>query len=681
MALALLAGLIFYVYNIGDQLDRRVELQNAADSAAAAGAGWIARNMNVIAMNNVTQARLMALALTLDSLPLAAEMTVAEHTGPDSLREVLARQLSRGVPGTRGGFLSKGLTYIYEQMGPHTESIRIVDESFDQRDERSCEGGYVVDADTRWPDGHLWQAAVALGELSRTLLDSAGMLAQAQAASFGSDNNAAAILVPVAGELPAREGDFEDFFPLFADHLRIVNSPSHMLYSQDVVRSDLVGALERSDDLLRDIIYLGRRRWDIPDFYIQGGAIPDYAWPYRLGPFAGVYRWRDGVHLRNDQWGVSGFDYDRIGYTTYGPLEHALRTVLDGFGQMGAWNCRGKVAWTLRFPHHVRTIAKLKLAYMMGLDSPRRLQYSDRWIVDFDEARQFAQDNPDQVAGIRYYRVTVDSKLPWTDPRWMQGDSSDPETRSWFSWQLDPPADKPIEEQPLSRWAFDPWDSPGRRYRWWQPSGEKTRDHVWINRRHLRVRSYEHFNWLERPIYDDEGNVAGYNEYDLYRVTWYVWGGLEVRDPVVISDPLGPADPLDLPAPVLLKTADEQYAWIDTEDSQAVRVRPFEFLCVAMRSDAARIWPQRFESHSPARSAVAVAQAKVFNDQSWDLWTQSWQTQLMPVTDWENWAAMLAEAAGNAEALPASVSQDQLDAAARHAEALNGELADLFLVH
>jgi len=682
LALALLAGLIFYVYNAGDQIDRRMELQNAADSAVAAGAGWIARSMNVIAMNNVTQARLMALALTLDSLPLAAEMTVSEHTGQDSIREVLARQLSRGVPATRGGFLSNGLTHIYKQMEPHAESIRVVDESFDQRDERFYEDAYVVDADTRWPEGNLWQAATTLGELSRTILDSAGTLAQAHAADFGHQNGAAAaVLVPVAPELPAREGDFEDFLPLFSDHLRIVNSPSHGLYSQDVVRSDLAGALERSSDLLRDIIYFGRRRWDIPDFYVQGGAIPDYDWPHRLGPFAGVYRWRDGVHTQNDQWGVSGWEYDRIGYTTYGPLEHALRRVLSGFGQMGAWRNQDTVAWTLRFPHHVRKIAKLKLAYMMGLDSPRELQYSDKWIVGFDAARKFAEDSPDDVAGIRYYRVTVDSRLPWTDPRWMEGDSTDPQARTWFSWQLHPPADRTIEEQPLSRWSFDPWDSRGRRYRWWQPSGDKVRDHVWISRRQMRVRSYQHFNWLERPIYDEQGNVTGYDEYDLYRVSWYVWGGLEVRDPVTVSDPLNGADPIDLPAPILLETEDEQCEWLDLEDTQAVRVRPFEFLCMAMRSDAARIWPQRFESQSPANSAVAVAQAKVFNDQSWDLWTQNWQSQLSPVTDWQSWAELLADTAGGAEVLPPSISQEELDAAVRYAEALSGELADEFLVH
>jgi hypothetical protein len=100
-----------------------------------------------------------------------------------------------------------------------------------------------------------------------------------------------------------------------------------------------------------------------------------------------------------------------------------------------------------------------------------------------------------------------------------------------------------------------------------------------------------------------------------------------------------------------------------------------------MRGDNAWIWPQRFESKSPVRFAVAVAEAKVFNDQSWDLWTQSWQTQLTPVTDWESWAELLADSAIDAEVLPPSLSQEELENAVRYAESIGGELADQFLVH
>ena len=66
----------------------RVATQHAADSTAAAGAAWIARSLNTVAMNNVTQARYLALANTLDALPLAVSAALDEQR---FLRDTLRR--------------------------------------------------------------------------------------------------------------------------------------------------------------------------------------------------------------------------------------------------------------------------------------------------------------------------------------------------------------------------------------------------------------------------------------------------------------------------------------------------------------------------------------------------------------------------------------------------------------
>ena len=73
LAMTLLVGLIFYVYNVGDQVNRRMAMQNAADAVAVSGAGWMGRSMNLLAMNNVTQSRMIALALV--GSGLAASLT------------------------------------------------------------------------------------------------------------------------------------------------------------------------------------------------------------------------------------------------------------------------------------------------------------------------------------------------------------------------------------------------------------------------------------------------------------------------------------------------------------------------------------------------------------------------------------------------------------------------------
>ena len=74
LGMVLLGGMIFYVVNVGDQSNRRLEMQNAADSAAISGAAWMARSMNVIAMNNVAATRMLALVPILDAFPLSTKM-------------------------------------------------------------------------------------------------------------------------------------------------------------------------------------------------------------------------------------------------------------------------------------------------------------------------------------------------------------------------------------------------------------------------------------------------------------------------------------------------------------------------------------------------------------------------------------------------------------------------------
>ncbi len=65
-----LASLIFFVFNTGDQVNQSVMAQNAADSAALAGANWLAHGYNVLAANNVTSSRIIALISMLEGCTL-----------------------------------------------------------------------------------------------------------------------------------------------------------------------------------------------------------------------------------------------------------------------------------------------------------------------------------------------------------------------------------------------------------------------------------------------------------------------------------------------------------------------------------------------------------------------------------------------------------------------------------
>ncbi|MGH9384806.1 MAG: pilus assembly protein TadG-related protein [Vicinamibacterales bacterium] len=73
---AAFACLLLLIVNTGYATSGKIEMQNAADATAISGATWVARGLNVISMNNVTQTQLLAVALIIPALDDA--MTDAE---------------------------------------------------------------------------------------------------------------------------------------------------------------------------------------------------------------------------------------------------------------------------------------------------------------------------------------------------------------------------------------------------------------------------------------------------------------------------------------------------------------------------------------------------------------------------------------------------------------------------
>ena len=846
LGMTLLVALIFYVYNTGDQVNRRLALQNTADSVAVSGGGWMARSMNLIAANNVAQTRLMALAWTLDSLPLAAEMTVAEETQRDSLPIALRRQLDRGIPHRKyevQDFLRKGLEEIYKQMNrdmtpgdsTHLEFIEAVDEYLDQKNERSLDGSFDVKAATEWykdgqgsgqPQGSIWQAVVALDEFSQAARESAGLIAARSSARFGRANSlpsrVTAFLVPVLPEMPAYRGRWWDFKPLFLDHLNI--SETDATYRE----SRVVERLRDSGDVLKEI----------EKVHARGGAIPNFAYPYRLGPFARCWHWRHYWHEVDAPWWEGGRGY-RVGYTTYGPLVNAIQTVLGGFGLFGS---HGGLAFTSRMPFHLRRIATLKLAYGFGLPGPQEIQYADPWITKYEDAMRFveegvpvdnsgggfrpvgnwteaplkkehdgsslqtstpgstatftpdlpaqggyhvevyigetedkrrldksakytivhrdgattvtkdqnsmkgewvslgtynflkgaggqvilrrdsssgatvadavrlrpvalakgrrprgARDKEQVVLRTRYYRVGVTSSVHWDHPEWLD-DRRDtyelpPEQHVRFHSSTlhdsiphrGTNVGDPLR-QPLQNWCWEPdgWVPIPRKGR----NVEKLMDHVWVTHSvNRRVIHYQPFMWPPRPIVDQAGNIIGYIYYTLYHYSWYVWGGIEIRDPVVISDPLAGTTPEQRPAPILMdvQVGNPNRDYTPDHDEGFRRDR-FTFMGVAGQPTEAAVWAARFRHVNPMRlanrkSMAALAQSEVFNNRSFDLWTQEWRVQLVPLTKWDQWIQKLDQGVGNVEALGGLGNPQDVENIRQYMVGLPQQLAEQFRSH
>jgi hypothetical protein len=66
-------------------------------------------------------------------------------------------------------------------------------------------------------------------------------------------------------------------------------------------------------------------------------------------------------------------------------------------------------------------------------------------------------------------------------------------------------------------------------------------------------------------------------------------------------------------------------------------------LGVAYQPNAAALWPTGFDGNRPDNYQVAMAQAEVFNNHSWDLWTQMWHAQLTPIDNLDEWVDGMSE--------------------------------------
>ena len=695
IAMTLLVGLIFYVYNTGDQVNRRLELQNTADSVVISGAGWMARSMNVVAMNNVAQARMLAMIAVLDSLPLAAEITVAEMSAEqeaeDNLTKGVANQLSRGIPDTRieqgydqtarnwTNFLLNGMRGLYNKMSSDEQNpsqydaLVALDRAFDTDDERERENGYLMKRATHWrvdggdvPFGAFWQAAQALGYFSEATVNSAGVLAQTDAVQFGRANMAdeadKAFLVPVVPSMPVKQGDFQDFEAVLTDH---------MVITGDGVRkdsADLVARLAGASDISEEVEHI----------HLSGGAIPDWAGPHRLGPWARLYRWRYDLYQR---WGGTSYgaadneigrgheggQSERIGYSTYGPVRWALDRIISGFGLAG-W--REGLVDVSRFAFHLERITNVKLGYMFGLSSPQRIQYANRWITNYREAVQFAADpdNRENILRTRYYRPVVMSSVSWDDPDWLKDSGTYYSDRGEVS---------PFDDPKTGLWVWEPdgwYDVSVRR-----SDCEKLNDYVWRRKRQYKV-TYE--PRVNLPLRTDPATDQPI-PWDVYYVSWYVFGGIEVRDEVEISNPCNwrSGETEDRPKPILLDTDKGDYDPKHPSPDNPYRRDWFTYLGVARGGSTSAVWSQRFATANPMRAMAAMAQAKVFNTSSWDLWTQDWQVQLMPITGWSDWIVRLDQGQDNPDRPTGIVPVELLVDISEYMRALDGDLPGMFINH
>jgi len=715
-------------------------------------------------------------------------------------------------------FLRAGLEKLAREIAPATaedpsqlDELIALDSALNSCDELLPEtGAYDVTAVTHWEHdgrrGQCWEAALAMRDLSRSAVGSAGPLAQANAQQFGQANRArTAFVAPLRPAIAYKQGSFEDFAPVLTGLFRVRLKPPYAatldlpIYEEvdrinkldeslDDVAAMLSAIQQNIDDIqiVREAV-LGQPDWQQIDAQMvemrrrvediqarrqaiaqrlgetgrlagmeqrimeiltlidrirdeiahdkscdrlgryldqleqlheydegsalgqaaldeeqlerkekegrlanlhntcPGGGIPDYVSSpyYRLGPYATLFGWRHNWRRRTEQGNV-GWSGDPevgaswtgptelLGYTTFGPYHWSLRQVTAQFGMAGS---QTGVLDVSRFAYYVHLGANIKLAYAYGVLRPQAIRYVTRWISDYDEAKQYAAD-PDRQRTIlrtRYYRPIAMSSVKWDHDSWLK----DP--RTYYGHlglgisfgsdaQIDPPA---------ALWIWEP-------YGWWdvaerRPQADRLNDFVWRWNRSYQAIFEERVNFPERRSAENGQPIP----YDLFLTSWYVFGGIQIVEEVAVSNPCNwPAGETDIPAPLLLNTDAPPAGPGDytVNHDQGARRTDFTYLGVASRSGQAGVWPQRFKTGNPSGLTVAVSQAEVFNNTSWDLWTQDWQAQLVPVTGWEDWTtSMIADLGSWPE--ESDIDEERVREIVSYLQRINPDLVEVFLNH
>lgn len=601
LAIVLMVALILFVLNLGQQVNRRIQIQDTADASAIAGATWVARTLNSVAHNNVSTARYISLVAVLDAMPLSTEFALIEQT---ALHQALQAQLQRGYTSGSTSLANKlkEVLEAYEQeLAGEIDQLQTVDGLFDDFD--ITEVTYYQSPSGR---GQLWQAMTAMDEVSQTLMENLGSLAQRGAVDAVETqpdlHNAAGFMLPLTPSIPYQRGQFNDY--------------------QRPVRNGI---------LPPDIDDLAERR----------------------GPFDAVFGWRDLIDQRvganwvpgNSQTVGGGRGSVPIGrgagnsgghweggeiqvseYVVWGTHSHHLRRLGD-FVYNHLRNTR--LGWW------ANTMSRAKLDYLWppeddppvaNEEEPQLAQtVRPEWIIDYNTALATAAAEPERIVNTAFFAVEIKSRYPRGHALFL----------SDGSWSLVEEND--IRQPRLVR--LGGWHDP----RQWEsaPSVTQVVQHGWRD-------EWEYEVWFDyevgiQPLVDDTGQPVSQT---VYRIDHFYFAGINVGDEQGIADPFVGFDPNSAQAPAPMNL---DYRRVSRSDES--RERYLTYLGVARRGDQAQAWPSRFNGNKPYPNSVALAQVRVFNNHSFDLWTQMWHAKLEPVGRYDAWLTEASATVGSDSAV------------------------------
>lgn len=636
IAIVLIASLLFYVINTGRSIQGRIVTQHTADAVAIGGASQVARSMNTVAMNNVETAKLIATVSLLDGLPLAVDMSITDATeqelgDTDALGQSVSAQLRAGV--VDPWFASMLRTMIggggEDQQSVTSEQryLRELDDLFRSQPDLipemtwykapSGQMGKMHQA-MRSMDAHSRAVMQTLGE---TALSAATRSAQADLGNTDPDN--AGLLLPANPSIPWRRGVFDDF-----------------------ERPVKFGLLPGQDKRL------------VVDSIARGfGQIDDEA--TQRGPWDALFGWRTtdrivadppdrlrGISFPPKTYpGSSTTPRNPEKYYVFGP-EFMLLRVLPP-------------RQFSRLREHLWTLYSIKANYLWPGTTLRTVLDPD-WEIDIDHDDERSTDrNSDYAYGFDRADIRETAFVVGEIKSRLPNEQGHPGRRG-LTWNTISGPGRRSSPFVIYRGGWsDPRNGPpitiNPRFIKGSPSWRRIQDHVWRLSAVYETDPADPTRGGDPSIglppkrigTDANGNPI----YAAQKVYWeidFMLVGVNVGKDVDVHNPWEDFDrnSPDAPAPI-----DFNHELVQPNDSNTRR-QYLTFLGVARQSSRPEFWPTRFNGGRAYPYNTAIAQARIFNNHSFDLWTQTWQAQLEPVTRFNDWVDQADQAVTAAQTAP-----------------------------
>ncbi|MBX2852549.1 MAG: Tad domain-containing protein [Phycisphaeraceae bacterium] len=371
------------------------------------------------------------------------------------------------------------------------------------------------------------------------------------------------------------------------------------------------------------------------------------------GPYDTIFGWRstqrESIEIPNPDYSPNT-DRERAGSRWSGGTGRGgsptitVGSTLTGYTTYGTWRAIGdilrsrvdapEVLYNSQFVTRVNRMGGNKLNYLWPGSARTWVFLDPQWITNYEQAESIIDAGTPRVAYTQFIRMDYQQQF-------INGQPTGPETM--VDWNI---------LRPRGGWRN-------------VPGATKTRDHVWEDDAAIE--------W-ETSRTDANGNEVTDTNRLQYR--WiYVWAGINVGPEIIIRDPNNFDSRTDLPAPT---DFDHSAMERPVDGALGVPGSPFAFLGLSKQPNNAPMWDQLFNT-SAYDGHAGIAQASVFNNHSWDLWTQMWHAQLEPVQEYGQWVDLI-ESQVDLSTGYEDLSVGELQELAEYLRSLE-ELAPVLLTH